>query len=146
LNHLDHRFVLKDQKTRVRYERWAISGGFYRLNYIFDERYLLELTGRYDGSSKFPEDERYGFFPSASVGWRISSEPFWNVPGRFISHLQLRASYGSMGNGNVDSYRFEESFGIGRSGRRLGGTRPPTTGAHAGQPVARPAVTTPCRG
>lgn len=117
----------EDQLTRGGYSRWSIFGGFYRLNYIFDERYLLELSGRYDGSSKFPANERYGFFPSASAGWRISSEPFWNVSPGFITHLQLRASYGSMGNGNIGTYEFEETFGIDRSNRILGGTRPQTT-------------------
>ena len=117
----------EDQLTRGGYHKWALLGGFYRLNYIFDERYLFEFTGRYDGSSKFPENERFGFFPSASLGWRISSEPFWNIPDQFISHLQLRASYGSMGNGNVDPYRFDETFTISRSGRILDGRRPQTT-------------------
>ncbi len=106
------------------FSRWAILGGFYRLNYIFDERYLVELSGRYDGSSKFPEDERYAFFPSASVGWRISSEPFWNVSEDLINHLQLRASYGSMGNGNIDPYVFMETFGITQTSRILDGDRP----------------------
>ncbi len=116
-----------DVDTSGSYERWAILGGFYRLNYIFDERYLFEFTGRYDGSSKFPEDEQYAFFPSASIGWRISQEPFWNVSTNFINHLQLRASYGSMGNGNISSYVFNETFGINRSGRILDGTRPRMT-------------------
>jgi hypothetical protein len=54
-------------------EKWAIVGGFYRLNYGFKDRYLLELNGRYDGSSKFPTNQRYAFFPSVSAGWRVSS-------------------------------------------------------------------------
>lgn len=118
----------EDQLTNGGYYKWAFVGSFYRLNYMFDERYLLEFTGRYDGSSKFPENERYGFFPSASVGWRISSEPFWNVSEQLISHLQLRASFGSMGNGNINPYEFEDTFNINRSGRILDGRRPQTTG------------------
>ncbi|MEX1212886.1 MAG: TonB-dependent receptor [Balneolaceae bacterium] len=121
----------EDVDTDGGYEKWSILGGFYRLNYIYDDRYLLELTGRYDGSSKFPENERYAFFPSASVGWRISSEPFWNVSDELINHLQLRASYGSMGNGNIGSYVFTEAFGISRSGRILAGTRPRQTSSPA---------------
>lgn len=117
----------ENQLTRGGYHKWANLGGFYRLNYIFDERYLFEFTGRYDGSSKFPENERYGFFPSASLGWRISSEPFWNVSDELISHLQLRASYGSMGNGNVPPYEFEDTFSISQSDRILGDRRPQTT-------------------
>lgn len=117
----------EDIDTAGGYTKWAIMGGFYRVNYIFDERYLFELSGRYDGSSRFPENERYAFFPSASAGWRISSEPFWNVSEQLISHLQLRASYGSMGNGNVAPYKFHDTFAIRRSGRVLDGTRPRST-------------------
>src|SRR5690606_19052170 len=56
------------------YQKWAIAGGFFRVNYNFDERYLLEINGRYDGSSKFPENQQWAFFPSISAGWRISEE------------------------------------------------------------------------
>jgi hypothetical protein len=76
------------------WEQWAILGGFGRLNYSFDDRYLIEINGHYDGSSKFPEDQRYGFFPSVSVGWRISNEPFWKVSKKILSDLKIRASYG----------------------------------------------------
>lgn len=110
------------------YERWKIFGGFYRLNYVFKEKYLLELNGRYDGSSKFPSNERYGFFPSASVGWRVSAEPFWPVPEKIVSDLKLRGSYGSLGNGNINSYMFLETFSISKSGRILNGLQPQRTG------------------
>ena len=109
------------------YNKWRIFGGFYRLNYIFSDKYLLELNGRYDGSSKFPEDERYAFFPSVSLGWRISEEPFWNVSDNFISDLKLRASYGSLGNGNIGSYAFLETFSISQTSRILQGTQPQIT-------------------
>ncbi|GAA4432829.1 TonB-dependent receptor [Pontibacter saemangeumensis] len=109
------------------WERWNIAGGFFRLNYAFKERYLLEVSGRYDGSSKFPEDERFAFFPSLSAGWRISNEPFWKISPRVISELKLRASYGSLGNGNIASYAFQEQFGISQSGRVLNGVRPQRT-------------------
>ena len=109
------------------WEKWNIAGGFYRLNYGFKDRYLLELNGRYDGSSKFPESERYAFFPSVSAGWRVSKEAFWNVPNTIISDLKFRASYGSLGNGNIGSYVFQEQFGISQSGRIIGGVRPQRT-------------------
>lgn len=109
------------------FERWAILGGFYRLNYIFGDRYLLELNGRYDGSSKFPENERYAFFPSASIGWRISQEPFWHVSPKFINELKLRGSYGSMGNGNIGAYVFQETFNISQTDRILAGVQPQYT-------------------
>ncbi|WP_232336602.1 SusC/RagA family TonB-linked outer membrane protein [Mucilaginibacter aquatilis] len=109
------------------YERWVISGGFSRLNYSFKDRYLLEVNARYDGSSKFPSYQRFGFFPSVSAGWRINNEPFWKVSEKLVSDLKLRASYGSLGNGNIPSYRFVENFLINQSGVILNGTRPATT-------------------
>lgn len=109
------------------YERWVIQGGFFRLNYAFEERYLLEVNGRYDGTSKFPSDNQFGMFPSVSAGWNISNEKFWNVSKKAISFLKLRGSYGSLGNGNIASYQFLELFNITQSGRILGGVRPQTT-------------------
>lgn len=113
------------------YEKWNIIGPFTRLNYTYDDRYLLELTARYDGSSKFPANERYAFFPSVSVAWRLSQEPFWNVSSDVISDLRIRASYGSMGNGNIDPYSFEERFNISTSGMIVNGDRPPQTSSPA---------------
>ena len=113
------------------YEKWAILGGFYRVNYNYGERYLIELGGRYDGSSKFPSDQRYAFFPSVSAGWRPSREPFWKIPQGFISDLKFRGSYGSMGNGNIAAYTFNELFNITRSNRILNGVQPQITGAPA---------------
>ena len=115
--------------TGGNYEKWAILGGFYRLNYNYDERYLLGLNGRYDGSSKFPESQRYAFFPSFSLGWRPSREPFWKIPEGFISDLKFRGSYGSMGNGNIAAYTFNELFNVTRSNRILNGVQPQYTGA-----------------
>lgn len=109
------------------YEQWAILGGFSRLNYSFKDRYLLEINARYDGSSKFPANQRYGFFPSVSAGWRINKESFWNVSPKAISDLKIRASYGALGNGNIASYAFQEIFNISQSGVILNGTRPQIT-------------------
>ncbi len=109
------------------YEQWAILGGFSRLNYAFKDRYLIEVNARYDGSSKFPSDQQYGFFPSVSAGWKINKESFWNVSPSAISELKLRASYGALGNGNIASYSFQEIFNISQSPVILNGTRPQTT-------------------
>ncbi|HUR10158.1 MAG TPA: TonB-dependent receptor [Flavitalea sp.] len=109
------------------YEQWAIVGGFSRLNYSFKDKYLLEVNARYDGSSKFPTDERFGFFPSISAGWRISKERFWNVSPNLISDLKIRASYGSLGNGNIGSYVYQEQLAISQLGIILNGTRPQFT-------------------
>ena len=110
------------------FEEWAIVGGFGRLNYVFKDRYLVEFNGRYDGSSKFPTDQRYGFFPSVSAAWRISKEGFWNISPKFISDLKIRGSYGSLGNGNVASYTYQEQFSItSQTSMILNGARPPFT-------------------
>ena len=109
------------------YEQWAILGGFSRLNYAFKDRYLVEVNARYDGSSKFPSNQQYGFFPSVSAGWKINKESFWRVPTSVVSELKLRGSYGSLGNGNIASYAFQEVFNISQSGVILQGTRPQTT-------------------
>lgn len=109
------------------WDQWAILGGFGRLNYSFKDRYLMEVNGRYDGSSKFPTDQRYGFFPSVSAGWRISKEAFWHVSPALISDLKVRASYGSLGNGNIGSYVYQEQFSIAQSGIILNGVRPQFT-------------------
>jgi TonB-linked SusC/RagA family outer membrane protein len=107
--------------TSAGYEKWRIAGTFFRFNYTFKNRYLLEVNGRYDGSSKFPKNEQYAFFPSVSAGWRLSEEPFWNIPKDILSDVKIRGSYGSLGNGNIDSYSFQELLNISTSGRVLNG-------------------------
>ncbi|MBR6933684.1 MAG: SusC/RagA family TonB-linked outer membrane protein, partial [Bacteroidales bacterium] len=92
------------------YSKWRTAGTFFRVNYNYDERYLLEINGRYDGSSKFPARQRWAFFPSVSAGWRISQEPWFKVDNRLISNIKLRASYGSLGNSNVGVYAYDETF------------------------------------
>jgi TonB-linked SusC/RagA family outer membrane protein len=78
----------------------ALEGIFGRLNYVYDNRYIFEASGRYDGSSRFPQGDRYGFFPSASVAWAIINEPFFTglADKLKISNLKLRGSYGALGN------------------------------------------------
>jgi TonB-linked SusC/RagA family outer membrane protein len=109
------------------YEKWAILGGFSRLNYSYKDRYLIEVNARYDGSSKFPSNQRYAFFPSVSGGWRISKESFWNVSPKIMSDVKLRASYGSLGNGNINSYIYQEQFSIAQLGNVLNGVKPQYT-------------------
>ncbi len=103
---------------------WTTSGEFFRFNYNFREKYLIEANGRYDGSSKFPLGQQFGFFPSISVGWRISNESFWKVSPDIISNLKVRASYGSLGNGNVSPYQYLETMPVGTLGRVIGGIKP----------------------
>ncbi|MDR0698271.1 MAG: TonB-dependent receptor [Tannerella sp.] len=84
----------------------ARLGWIGRFNYNYANKYLLEASARYDGSYKFPPGHRWGLFPSASVGWRISEEKFWQeskLPGIF-SDFKIRASYGLVGDDNVSGY------------------------------------------
>lgn len=76
---------------------------FGRANYDFDGKYLVSATFRADGSSKFGEGDRWGYFPSASAAWRISSEPFMESTRDWLDDLKLRASYGTSGNNNIPS-------------------------------------------
>lgn len=93
-------------KASDTYNEFSVRGGFFRINYNFLDRYLLEVNGRYDGSSKFPKDSRYGFFPSVSAGWNIAQERFMEKAQNWLSSLKLRASYGMIGNQNVPPYTF----------------------------------------
>ena len=77
-----------------------------RINYDYGERYLFQATVRRDGSSRLSNDGRWGWFPSASLGWRIDKEPFFNVDPQLVSLLKLRASYGVLGNENIGDYQF----------------------------------------
>jgi TonB-linked SusC/RagA family outer membrane protein len=101
--------------------RWKTAGAFFRLNYGFMDRYLLEINGRYDGSSRFPTEQQWGFFPSISAGWRLSEESFWKVSKDVFSNVKIRASYGSLGNGNIIPYQFLELLDITNSGLVLDG-------------------------
>lgn len=91
---------------------WSIRGAFVRLNYIFDDRYLFEMNGRYDGTSKFRQGSRFKFFPSFSAGWRISEESFMEDLKTTVSNLKVRASYGSLGNQDVANYAYIASYGL----------------------------------
>lgn len=86
--------------TKYKYNRASFFG---RVNYNYDNRYLLQATMRYDGSSKFGSDNRWGCFPSVAVGWRISEEAFY-PENAFINNLKFRASWGRLGNENALGY------------------------------------------
>ena len=81
-----------------------------RFNYDYKGRYLAEFAFRYDGSSKFPSHSRWGFFPSASLGWRMSEEDFVKEALPFVNNLKLRASYGKMGDDSVADYQFISGY------------------------------------
>lgn len=86
------------------YERWAMNSYFSRLGYSYNNKYLATVTARVDGSSRFGENNKYGFFPSIGLGWIISNEDFLNNRS-FVNYLKLRASYGITGSTELGSYR-----------------------------------------
>ena len=92
-----------DRLMNANETHWSVNGFFMRLNYDYKHKYLLEVNGRYDGSSKFPKNDRYAFFPSLSAAWRISEEGFWEPLKSGWNDLKIRASYGSLGNQAVGS-------------------------------------------
>lgn len=83
---------------------------FGRISYQFKNTYLLDLNFRYDGSSAFSEDNRWGFFPGLSVGWRISEEEFIKRNLSFINNLKIRASWGQMGNDAIDPFQYLQTY------------------------------------
>jgi len=82
----------------------ALFSAFGRINYELDDKYLFSVTMRADGSSRFGENNRYGYFPSVSAGWVISREGFWQLDA--ISFLKLRASWGQNGNDRIGDYSY----------------------------------------
>ncbi len=106
---------------------WSTIGIFARVNYDYKSRYLVELNGRYDASSKFPSTQRWGFFPSVSGAWRVTEEPFWKVSKDVLSQLKFRFSWGSLGNGNIKPYSYMESMPVYRSTRIINGVYPTAT-------------------
>lgn len=84
---------------------WATAGFFGRINYNFDERYFIELNGRYDGSGRYSKGSQWGFFPSAFAAWNMSNESFWEGLKDVINFAKLKTSYGTLGNqGNSAGY------------------------------------------
>ena len=105
------------------YTEYSIRGGFGRLTYSYDDKYLLTANARYDGSSKFPKINRFGFFPSISVGWRVGQENFMAWSRNWLDDLKLRASYGSIGNQNINPYGYVASMPIGEGTYWLSGDK-----------------------
>lgn len=90
---------------------YAIRSLFGRLNYNFSEKYLVEANVRYDATSRLPEGNRAGFFPSVSAGWKISEEQFMqNV--EIVDYMKIRASYGTLGNQNIGNYPYQDMVSL----------------------------------
>ena len=94
---------------------WGLRSVFGRLNYSYSSRYLLELNARYDGTSRFPSNGRWGFFPSASIAWRVSEETLVKEKAPWINNLKLRMSIGTLGNQNVGNYPYQNVISLTKS-------------------------------
>jgi TonB-dependent starch-binding outer membrane protein SusC len=108
---------------------WGLMSFFGRANYSFMDKYLFEANIRYDGSSRFSSSHRWGVFPSFSSGWRISEENFWNKTGisDIVNNLKLRASWGILGNQNIGTYPYQQTYSLGENAV-LGSTATLTSG------------------
>lgn len=116
--------LTSEEYTHGNFTGYTYRSWFGRVNYAFDSRYLLEANFRYDGSSRFAPDNRWGFFPSASAGWRISEENFAkNTFLNVFDNLKLRASYGKLGNSSVDNYAYQSWYETGYT--TMGGQKVP---------------------
>lgn len=93
-----------EMQTSDEFQELALRSLFFRVNYSYKDRYLFEVNGRYDGSSRFPKNDRFGFFPSFSAAWRISEEYFWENIRPIVNNFKLRGSWGNIGNQNVGGY------------------------------------------
>ena len=88
-------------------QEWGLVSGFFRLNYGFKDRYLVELNARYDGSSRIASQSRWGVFPSFSLGWRVTEEEWMkDLQWDWLNSLKLRGSWGLLGNQNIDLYSY----------------------------------------
>ena len=121
-------------KTSGGYAHWSSMGVFGRLNYNYKERYMLEANIRYDGTSRFIGDKRWGVFPSFSAGWNLAREDFFaeSPLGEFISTFKVRGSWGQLGNMNTNSwYPFYQSMPIGNQNGSwlINGEKPNTANA-----------------
>jgi TonB-linked SusC/RagA family outer membrane protein len=93
----------------------AYNNYFGRLNYNYQQKYLVEFLFRYDGSQIFPKERRYGFFPGFSLGWRLSEEGFIKNNLHFVDQLKLRFSHGQIGNDRVGQYQYLQSYSFGNN-------------------------------
>ncbi|MWB93100.1 SusC/RagA family TonB-linked outer membrane protein [Flavobacterium sp. GA093] len=103
--------VTDESNTYGSGEEWGIQSYFGRINYSYDDRYLLEANVRADGSSRFSSENRWGVFPSFSGAWRISKENFMESVS-FLSNLKIRASWGQVGNQDIGLYRYLRTVSI----------------------------------
>ncbi len=107
------------QSTGGGRSEWNLQSFFGRVNYAYDDKYLLQANVRYDGSSRFADGNRWGVFPSFSAGWRVSQEGFL-ADNEAITNLRLRGSWGKLGNQDIGLYRYLNTYNLGQ-GYAFGG-------------------------
>jgi TonB-linked SusC/RagA family outer membrane protein len=105
---------IANQTTGGYFQQWRLISFFSRVNYSFDDRYLLQANVRYDGSSRFGPGNKWGLFPSFSAGWRISEENFME-DNKMLNTLRLRGSWGQLGNQEIGLNRFLHTYNLGQS-------------------------------
>ena len=115
-------------------DQTSITSVFGRAGYSYMDKYYLDATFRYDGSSKFAKDQRWGFFPSVSAAWRISGEPFMEAYNTNVGDLKIRASYGVLGNQNVDNYSYQTVYEMYQNSYVFNNEPVPGTGYTYGNP------------
>lgn len=94
---------------------WGVQGVFGRFNYDYKDKYLLELNARYDGSSRFPSGDRWGFFPSGAISWRLDKEDFWSGIKDALTSAKIRFSAGQLGNQSVGVDTFKSLLNFGQT-------------------------------
>ena len=111
---LDAGLDVESQSNSGTAAEWALQSYFGRFNYNYEGRYLLEANLRYDGSSRFAPENRWGFFPSFSAGWRVSEESFMQDLD-MINNFKIRASWGEIGNNAIGNYRYLSLYDFNRN-------------------------------
>jgi len=106
--------AVANQQNNGSGSEWSLRSFFGRLNYNYDSKYLLEANLRYDGSSRFNEENRWGLFPSFSAGWVVSEESFMK-PLHFLSHFKIRGSWGILGNQKIGTYPYISTIDLGQN-------------------------------
>lgn len=101
----------RDWRATGGLKRWSMLSYFGNINYNFNSRYLLSFNLRADGSSRFGKENKFGYFPSGSIAWRLSEEEFMNDLS-WLSNLKVRASYGSLGNQEIGLYSFSDQLDV----------------------------------
>ena len=116
------------------YGDWSLASFFGRASYNYNEKYMAQFTLRADGSSNFAPGHRWGYFPSASIGWVVTNESFMEGTKSWLDFLKLRASWGQNGNQSIDNFQYLMTFGFSAASGYyygVGNHESPTTGAYA---------------